>query len=152
MKVKELVKINYNKALIERAVRKFDTGDEFDINEHIISTLKDDQEKLKNTSNSVRLFDLDFEYTVMLFPCNDKTLLLYYTEEPVLQEHFLKLSYTSDYHYQDSSDRPDNISKEEWKKRMLDWEFVLGGNGWGKPIENGLCFTFHQRDVYFRIF
>lgn len=40
-----------------------------------------------------------------------------------------ELGMFEDYHYQDSSDRPDEISKKDWNQRAKDWDSVMDSNG-----------------------
>lgn len=52
----------------------------------------------------------------------------------------------TDYHYQNQSDKPDNITDEEWEQREKDWEEAIGPDY--VPINHGMLFTFLDHDSY----
>lgn len=89
----------------------------------------------------------DLDTSCCVFPLKNKTLILFYCENNEITDLWRNLQFIEDYHYQNQCDRPDNISNYYWKKRESDWNTVLGGNGWGKPIDNGYSFTFHSKEL-----
>lgn len=101
----------------------------------------------KRSSHEV---DLDLKTDCCVFPLRGKTLILFYTDNQPANKFWESLDFIKDYHYQNQTDRPDNITARQWKKRKNDWDLVLGGNGWGKPIDNGYSFTFHSRELPMR--
>lgn len=50
-----------------------------------------------------------------------KLLAMYFGRDN-LQEIVLRKGSLLDYHYQNSCDKPDSISKEEWQQRAVDWK------------------------------
>jgi len=99
-------------------------------------------EKVNNFKNSHREPDLDYMFSVVILPKGRKNLVLAFTDDKEMLDIFEKFDFLEDYHYQNSTDKPDNISQRNWNKRRKDWDYVLGGNGWGKPIHCGLSYTF----------
>ncbi len=44
-----------------------------------------------------------------------------------------------DYHYQNSTDMPDDVTEEEWLEREETWEAILGGEA---PAQRGFAYEF----------
>lgn len=141
--VKNILKEEYNKKLAEEATEQFDESEEdgIDLIKKIGEINSKNQSEIEEAKNDNELHGNDYNYNVIVFPYRKKSLILYYTDCNFFTKHLLNLPYIKDYHYQDSTDRPDKISKEDWEARILAWDTVLGGDGWGKPIENGYAFT-----------
>ena len=83
-----------------------------------------------------------FKSSIQIFPIKNKTLVMYFGSsegQKILEE----CGYVSDYHYQNQTDRPDNILEKEWKQRAMDWENAIGPDY--IPINHGftvkLCNT-----------
>jgi hypothetical protein len=49
-----------------------------------------------------------------------------------------------DYHYQNSSDKPDSVTNAEWKKREKTWDNIF----FGTPSESGLTWELYSKDCY----
>lgn len=75
-----------------------------------------------------RIADPSFLFSVMLFPHPDGTLYGYYLDDNV--PGYRDLLYDNDiaeeYHYQNQSDEPEDISEEDWDKRREVWDEILG--------------------------
>ena len=63
---------------------------------------------------------------LQMIPVEDKILVMYFGDEIVRKYLETKTDYFSDYHYQDQTDRPENISESEWKHRCADWDKAIG--------------------------
>ena len=50
----------------------------------------------------------------------------------------------ADYHYQNQTDEPDNISDAEWKRRAKDWDKAIGPDY--IPLNHGMEFTLLDYD------
>ncbi len=86
--------------------------------------------RLAMRDESSRLKDLDT--TVFLYPMEDKCLLYpsdaRYKKDGkthYLQDELLKLPQIEDYHYQNNSDMPGDVTEEQWEKRIEDWDIAL---------------------------
>ena len=51
---------------------------------------------------------------------------MYFGDEIVRKYLEIKTDYFSDYHYQDQTDRSEDISESEWKHRCADWDKAIG--------------------------
>jgi len=90
----------------------------------------------------------DYETSVVFFPMKDKFLAIFYGDN----KNTLKIweDNTKDYHFQDQSDQPKEITKKEFRIRGKDWETVLESDGKdGIPSHNGFTFQFTNNDMYF---
>ena len=80
--------------------------------------------------------EYDFRCQLQLFPIEGKLLAMYFGRDN-LQEIVLRKGFLLDYHYQNSCDKPDSISKEEWQQRAVDWkkaiepDYIPGNHGFG---------------------
>lgn len=81
---------------------------------------------------------------VMLYPFESKTYMLFFgkTKHIEIIENEIELK---DFHFQDQSDKPEEISDKDWYNRLEIWDKILGGDGYGKPIDYGLQFTFADK-------
>lgn len=75
------------------------------------------------------LFDENnYKCILQIYPLKDKILVLYLGRDDYVKyvkenEHFI------DYSYQNQTDKPDDVSEEEWNQRESDWDEVLGAEG-----------------------
>ena len=84
-----------------------------------------------------------FSYAkVALFPLKDRILAMTFGNHSMIGKTFYK--YFKDYHYQNQTDRPENISVAEWKKREQDWEEALGPDY--IPTRHGIFFELFNMD------
>lgn len=92
--------------------------------------------------------ELDLETSLCVFPISpNRTLILWYCDVSEVTKIWETLPFIKDYHYQDQTDRPDEISSGAWRRRMEDWDRVLGGDGWGSPVDNGYIFRIKEREI-----
>lgn len=82
---------------------------------------------------------LSFKSEVIFIPIENKLLALYYGNKSI-EEIWKMLKEVKEYHYQNQSDMPEDISEEDWEVRRLDWDQALPGAGF--PLENGFSFIF----------
>ena len=80
---------------------------------------------------------LDTKNEIVLFPAEDKTLILAFGDiiTRILQQEttgrdgkkpeLKTVSQIKDYHYQNQTDQPENISDEEWEQRCRDWQKAI---------------------------
>ncbi len=67
----------------------------------------------------------DFTCEVHILPIKDKILFLYYGEKRELQEILESFPFVQEYIFQNQTDKPDEISDEEWEQREKDWEDAI---------------------------
>lgn len=157
LKLKEVL-IEFNKLKIEGYTKflsnkitkeidkKYFKGEDF-LQKNIVHEIykKHTELVLESQKTHMRLLDeFDFSANCCIFPCGNKTLILFYSDNKDVLNMWENLDFIFDYHYQNSCDKPDDISKREWKSREKNWDKVLGGNGWGVPSQNGYTFTLSE--------
>lgn len=100
--------------------------------------------EIHEASNDQTLDSLkyDFSSELMFFPLRNKTLLMYFGYFDI-EEMITDSGQILDYHYQNQTDRPENISQEEWKQREADWNEAIGPDF--IPINHGfsICLFNH---------
>lgn len=81
--------------------------------------------------NETKLRDpeIDFGFSVCLIPTKSKILALLYTEKEKMKKAWESFKCVKPYYYYNNSDRPDEITALEWKKRGTEWEQALGKDG-----------------------
>lgn len=106
----------------------------------LVEVLKNAQTK---TAAGVRSVDWDFTLKVCLIPRGDDLLALHYLENNPGYLDVLKDIGFEDFHYQNSTDRPDSISEQEWDERSDTWNSALGKD---VPASVGLTFDLVRWD------
>lgn len=89
---------------------------------------------LKTKREGIREPAYDWEFEVCFLPCKGRTLALLYVEQKAYYQYWEKLPFVKDYHYQNQTDKPKNVGRQEWEKRGEDWDEALkcclpGSNG-----------------------
>jgi hypothetical protein len=142
----EKIKVEgYSKFLIENSVKGIDEKIMFgeEIKQQVV--LFETHEKYCNIISEVvgkglRDTNLDFSVSVsVLFLKRNTTLLLLYCENKEMIDLWNGLDFIEEYHYQNSTDKPEYITERLWNKRRKDWDIVLGDDA---PIKRGYSFTF----------
>jgi hypothetical protein len=87
---------------------------------------------------------INYGLTVLLYPYKDATYMMFFGQVKFLEKFKNKLK-LKDFHYQDQTDKPKNISEKNWENRIKIWDKILGGDGYGKPIDHGYQFTFAEK-------
>jgi hypothetical protein len=67
----------------------------------------------------------DWELNISIVPLEGKTIFKLFTEKKFFKEMWKEIDGVKDYHYQDQTDPPEDISEEEWDQRRKDWEKVF---------------------------
>jgi len=103
---------------------------------HSFFRLCERTDEIKKTST--RDPEVDFDLSMVVFPVTGSKLLgMYFCEKKELEDILFRELPIKEYHYQDSTDRPEDISDKEWSRRERDWDKALGGNGYAIPAEAG---------------
>lgn len=84
--------------------------------------------------------DFGLKFTILPLKNREEVLLLLYTEKKELREIFEATPEIEEYHYQNQTDQPEEISEEAWNQRRSDWDNALGGDGWATPQECGFLY------------
>ena len=85
-----------------------------------------------------KYYRIDFVFELALFSYKDHVLAYWICQNnSVGALEMLKEIGAEDYHYQNSSDKPDEITEEEWVEREKAWDVAMPN----APIDTGLIFT-----------
>lgn len=83
--------------------------------------------------------EIDTHFGIALIPTEDLqgTLMICYCEHEEMLDIVYNSSWNVDFHYQDSTDHPEDISVDEWEHRRVTWEEAMPT---GRPSDVGLVF------------
>lgn len=90
--------------------------------------------------------DYDFRCQLQLFPMENKILAMYFGNKDI-RDLIAGSKYFIDYHYQNQTDRPGEVSDEEWKQREKDWGEAIGpdyapaNHGFSVDLYHSNCFV-----------
>lgn len=108
--------------------------------------------------NSIMSDEYNFSNKIVFYPLSTKYTLLQVFGKDISDVFFSLSDYDSfktiysleDYHYQNSTDKPEKISKRTWSKRKKDWNTVFTTS---VPICDGICvdMSLNDHDI-FRLF
>lgn len=103
---------------------------------------------LKNLADYIKTVVLDYDHTfseelsiVVYFPTKDlfeKETYLFQIFGNVRDLNFKKYPEIQDFHFQNQSDEPDDVTEEEWDFREVVWETIFPG--FERPSEIGLTY------------
>lgn len=82
-----------------------------------------DESSLKHIAKDLPYTRL--EAKLMIIPCDDMVLAMFFGDYRY-QTYITRHPLFEDFHYQDQTDRPDNISKKKWKIREEIWDKAIG--------------------------
>lgn len=68
---------------------------------------------------------LDFGFSFTVHPLDDKILCIVYSGQQALTKVWESFPEVQDYHYQNQTDQPEEISDKEWEQRSKDWTIAL---------------------------
>ena len=90
--------------------------------------------------------DISIEQAKMVYiPHNDDIFAMFFSSYRY-EKYILQNDNFSDYHYQNQTDQPEDISDEEWEQRKKDWDEAIGPDY--IPINHGMLFTFLDYESY----
>jgi hypothetical protein len=88
---------------------------------------------------------IDFDLDVSLIPVGKRqhrqVVALIFAQRECHRDWFSKLDCVEDFSYWDNSDRPEEVSAPEWRKRKRVWEQACPGHT--TPAERGVTLQFH---------
>ena len=94
--------------------------------------------------------DYDYRCILQIIPMETKTLAMFFGN-PTLRDYLeSRHDFLTDYHYQDQTDRPEDISEEEWNLREKDWDKAIGPDY--IPIQHGFAVDLFNTDNIVPIF
>jgi hypothetical protein len=110
------------------------------------SPLRISERILQRLMSEASLSDFKDEYDIRcsacFIPIEGKTLALLYTQHKEYEKLWRESDEVECYEYWNNTDKPCDVSYDEWKTRKQDWDSALLGIG--IPKENGLIYEFVQ--------
>lgn len=101
--------------------------------------------RINHEKRIVSFSDKESSLESVIYPISNKrTLIIFYFRQKYQREtieKFVDKKIIEDYHYQNSTDKPDKISSREWNKRLKDWDST--GILDNAPIDRMLSFNLH---------
>lgn len=95
-----------------------------------IYDLQDSWRKHQQELGSHHALNDPLRFSIVFGRAQSGTLLAYpFYRESRYRDALESLEIFEDYHYQNQSDRPDEISSAQWGQRRKDWDSVLDGRG-----------------------
>jgi hypothetical protein len=151
--VKEITENKTIEFLIKSAVNGLDkdTIHKKDTNKNYLSEagsdLLDRQREVRKTQE--RDPQIDFGAEIVVIPFEGKFYGIYYTEHDEFLKKLLDHPKVSEYGYWDNTDRPDEVSARDWKKREKIWDGIFEGKE--VPCEIGFSKKFNSYVPYPKI-
>ena len=95
-----------------------------------------------NVSNKICIFPISKKRTLFMAFGSTLRHLMYEITTKEEWKDFREKYGVKDYHYQNQTDRPDDISQKEWSRRRKDWDIVMPT---GIPREDGTVVEISQK-------
>lgn len=114
-----------------------------DIASYCYHDMADRQQEVKKTGR--RDVDVDHEFEIFLFPSGDGTLIMPVCEQEELTAILDGHSSIERNSWWNSTDRPDDLSEEQWQQREDEWMTALPGSG--LISERSLRMTLFDGDI-----
>jgi hypothetical protein len=143
------------KELARLMIHKFDektlNPDQQSKKESYLFKAWDDMQSVANKAKGSSSNDYsfwDYSSSVVFIPLNDKILALFYSYYAgrKFKNYWESLTEVKDYHYQDQSDSPEDVSEADLNQRKLDWDLALPDSS-PVPTHNGLVFELSDHDI-----
>ncbi|ELY3120202.1 hypothetical protein SMD90_005100, partial [Pseudomonas aeruginosa] len=107
---------------------------------HVLGQIED---AYRNQDNTIKTMNWDFIGSVSVLPFRGDVLMLTYWRNHAPFARLIEDAGFTDYHYQNSTDRPDTISEAEWDTRRDAWDEALPT---GRAVD--VAFEFQLVDWY----
>lgn len=139
-KFEEMKKELYYKELVKEVTFAIDADPSLDHNNSLYEQHHKNEKEMNNTIIYQSRNDNDFSCNCCVFPMSKgKTLILFYCESSEMTDFWKSLPFISEYHYQNSTDKPEYLSTKDWSQRRRDWDRAVG---YDAPRTKGYCFQF----------
>ena len=105
---------------------------------------------ITSNENDFRYFNQRFKSTIQVFTVARKIIFMYFGGVDY-QKYIINQPQVEDYHYQNQTDKPDDISDDSWERRALNWDSAIGPDY--IPINHGFTVQFINPDnIEFSVF
>lgn len=113
-----------------------------------ITDIVNDSINCKN--NDINFLSQMFKSEIYVYTVSRKILFMYFGGN-TYQQYIVNQPEVEDYHYQNQTDRPEEISKSAWERRALNWDIAIGPDY--VPCNHGISVQFiNKSDIEFSIF
>jgi len=147
-KIKEVLKLRAEHRVIEDWIQYVDdaTMKGEPIKKYFWDICNEARVKFKEIkTNDQRNINYDFYFEVVVIPYKGKQYLKIFCEGTYSELCNLFEEFSRDFYYQNSTDRPKEISKKEWDHRSDVWHGILNKSlVW---IENGFLYDYSLNDI-----
>lgn len=119
------------KTLARRAVQLFDKatiGLDTEKGNYVSRAWREMRDEQKNAVAGVREPDVDFSCKLSLINHRSGVYVVMYSEQADFTCAWEKIPGVVDYSYWDNTDRPDDVSAKDWKKRQRVWDSIFKGD------------------------
>lgn len=139
-------------------------GEDILKSESIGEELKATLNRIKNNESDAAIYcreysqlvkeiqDKPYEYTyakILFIPCGRSTLAMYFGQSEYIKA-IINNGNFEDYHYQNQTDKPDDVSTRAWNKREKDWDKAIGPDY--IPINHGFEYILvDYTDIHFEV-
>ena len=144
---KVATKARYVRSLLYESIRVFDLLPTLNFQATLVDTFIKHKEEIKDISDHEYHHLTHSVSSLILIPRDNDVLILLFCSDLKIKKVFSELLFIDDYSYWNNTDRPDDISEQDWNNRGKDWEVALGGDGYGKPIDNGYSFNIISKGI-----
>lgn len=107
-------------------------------------------DEISKSAKSPFMDNYDYRCILQIIPLDTKTLVMYFGNQTCLTHIEAMSDFLQDYHYQNQTDRPNNISKEAWSLREKDWDKAIGPDY--IPCQHGFSVSLFNTDNIMPIF
>lgn len=124
--------------------------DQFSVNRFMIAITELLRFEINRTDDPYNYMQRQFSSRIQLYSVANKILFLYFGDNEYCN-YIENQNIVQDYHYQNQTDRPNNISKAAWKTRCKNWNIAIGPDY--IPSNHGISANFiNVDDIEFSIF
>ncbi len=101
--------------------------DEFSVNNCMIAITEILRFEINRTDDPFNYMQRMFSSKIYLYNVANKIIFLYFGDNEYCN-YIENQDIIQDYHYQDQTDRPSNISSNAWKTRRKNWDIAIGSD------------------------
>lgn len=108
--------------------------------------IHDRRREVEKTQRRDPLIDTEFTLVVMPYPAGDMILAIAYSERQDWIKQFRALPWVEEYGYWNNTDKPDEVSDEEWEEREKAWTAATKSDPLDRPGAAGFtieCLPHH---------
>lgn len=98
-------------------------------------------EKIQETIKSGHSGPLNITSSAVIYLYKDRTFIQFFGLDRTWDRRLSKVKKLRDFHWQNQTDQPSNVTDSQWDERSKVWEGIMNKNRWC-PSDAGLSFNF----------